>query len=221
MRRSSPGRARPINVPTWIKVGYSVFIAILVPVYLAEYGPKNFLWTSDIALLVTLLAIWLESRVLASMMAVAVLVPDVLWIVDFAGRLSLGPTKLPLLGTQYMFDDAIPLLVRLLSLFHVFMPVLLIWLVLRLGYDPRAWLFQSLLACCVLPLTYLLTEPPDNINWVYGIGAEPQDWMPAPLYVATLMALVPICVYWPTHRVLRALYRAAARPKPDTDPNAA
>ena len=54
-----------------IKVGYTLFLVILVPVYWAHYGPKNFLWFSDIALLTTGAALWLESPLLASMMMLA------------------------------------------------------------------------------------------------------------------------------------------------------
>ena len=50
-------------------------------------GPANFLWASDIALFVTLAALWLESRLLASMMTLAVLLPELLWNVDFFGSL--------------------------------------------------------------------------------------------------------------------------------------
>ncbi len=46
---------------------------MLVPVYWLHHGPANFLWACDIALLVTVAALWRASRLLASMMAVAVL----------------------------------------------------------------------------------------------------------------------------------------------------
>ena len=55
---------------------------------------------------------------------------------------------------------------------------LLLWLVWRLGYDRRAWLAQAALALAVLPLCFFFTDPDRNINWVFGPGEKPQDWMP-------------------------------------------
>src|SRR5206468_6990150 len=60
------------TVPFWLKVAHTLFVCILVPVYWRSYGPANFLWFSDIALLVTLPALWLEDCFLASTQAVSV-----------------------------------------------------------------------------------------------------------------------------------------------------
>ena len=64
------------QIPLWIKLGYTVFVGVLVPVYLRHYGPANFLWFSDIALFMLVAALWWENRLLASMAALAVLRPD-------------------------------------------------------------------------------------------------------------------------------------------------
>ena len=55
-------------IPLPLKIGYTLFLCVLVPVYWVKWGPKNFLWFSDIALLTTGVALWLESSLLASMM---------------------------------------------------------------------------------------------------------------------------------------------------------
>jgi len=195
-------------IPLWIKLAYTLFVLLLVPVYWLEHGPANFLWGSDIALLVTLVALWAESALFASMMALAILLPELAWNIDFFWRLSFGADALRLLGTQYMFDPELPLLVRGLSLFHVFLPVLLVWLVCRLGYERRALVYQSVLAWVVLPATYLFTDPKANINWVRGFGREPQAWMPAPVYLVLLMIAIPLVVYLPTHLLLGRLFAA-------------
>src|SRR5215510_11496420 len=77
-------------MPLWFKIAYTLFVCFLVPIYWRRYGPANFLWFSDIALLVTLPALWLESPLLASMMAVAVTLPELAWNVDFFVRLTTG-----------------------------------------------------------------------------------------------------------------------------------
>jgi hypothetical protein len=191
------------EIPLLVKLLYTLGVGVVVPVYWHYYGPSNFLWFSDLALLITVAALWLESPLLASMQAVAVVLLELLWIVDFLGRLTIG---IPLIGiAEYMFQTDKPRLLRGLSLFHLVLPFLLLWLVSRLGYDRRAWIAQTLMAWVVLPVCYCCTEPSDNINWVFGPGQQPQTWMRPGLYVILLMVFFPLCVYLPTHLALRAM----------------
>ncbi|HSE05078.1 MAG TPA: membrane-associated protein [Methylomirabilota bacterium] len=179
-----------------VKIGYTLFLLVLVPVYWAHYGPRNFLWFSDIALLATAATLWLESPLLAGMMMLAVLLPELAWNLDFFGRLLTGHSMFGM--SAYMFDPAAPRYLRALSLFHVPLPAGLVWLVVRLGYDRRAWLYQSLLALVVLPVTYRLTERADNVNWVYGLG-RPQRTLPPWLYLALLIVAFSLVLYLPPH----------------------
>ncbi len=194
-------------IPLWVKIPYILFVSVLVPVYWIEYGPANFLWFSDIALLAILVALWLENRLLASMMAVAVLFLELVWNVEFFMRVITGANLMGL--ADYMFDPKIPVFVRALSLFHVVLPVILFWMIYRLGYDKRALVLQTLLAWIVLPTSYLVSNPSDNVNWVFGLGNEPQNWMPGPLYVMVLMVLLPLLVYLPTHFALKKAFASS------------
>jgi len=200
------------TIPLWLKVSYTLFVAVLVPVYWVHYGPANFLWACDIALLVTVIALWRASRLLASMMAVAVLLPELVWNLDFFLRLITGQDVIGLDATGYMFNPQRSLPVRLLSLFHVFLPLLLLWMIWRLGYHARAGLATTALCWLVLPLTYLCTDPARNINWVYGWSDAPQAWLPGPVYVALLMLMLPLCIYLPTHLVLNRLFGTSIAP---------
>lgn len=191
-------------VPLWLKLAYTVFVIILVPIYAKKWGWGNFLWFSDIALLVMVPALWLESRLLTSMTAVGVLLPEVFWNLSFFIRLLTGKRIGGL--TDYMFDSKKSLFLRALSLFHVFLPVLLLWMLARLGYVPYGWLAQTILAWIVLPLSYLLTDPKENVNWVHGPGSKPQKRLPAPLYLVLVMIVFPVVVYLPTHLILRWLF---------------
>ena len=105
-----------------------------------------------------------------------------------------------------MFDAAKPLYLRALSLFHVALPVLLLSMIHRLGYDPRAWAFQTVVALVVLPVTCAVTDPADNVNWVYGPGSKPQTWIGPRAYLALVMLFFPLVIYLPTHLLLRALF---------------
>src|SRR4029077_8072808 len=100
-----------------LKIVYTLFVCALVPVYWRQYGPANFLWFSDIALLALVPALWLENTLLVSMMAVSVVFFEALWNVDFFLRLLTGKSLIGL--SAYMFDPKIPLLIRALSSFHI------------------------------------------------------------------------------------------------------
>src|SRR5205085_5531443 len=105
------------RVPLWLKVAYTTFVVVIIRPYLRQYGWRNFLWFSDVALFATVPALWLESPLLVSMQAVSVTIPETGWTLDLAGRQFL---QVRLLGlADYMFDRRIPRGVRALSLFHL------------------------------------------------------------------------------------------------------
>jgi hypothetical protein len=191
-------------IPVTLKILYTLFVCVLIPIYWRQYGPANFLWFSDIALLVMVAALWMENALLASMMAVSIVALEAVWNIDFFIRLATGQSFIGL--SAYMFDPKIPLFIRSLSFFHVGLPLLLIWTVHRLGYDRRAWLYQTILSALVLPLSYLVSNPRENVNWVYGFGEKPQHFLPGPLFVVLLMVAFPFVIYLPTHFMLIKLF---------------
>jgi hypothetical protein len=194
-------------VPVWLKVGYSALLLLLAPVFIREYGLSNFLWFSNIALVGTLVAIWVESRLLLGMMAVAVVLPELGWNVAFWGRLLFGMEDFGAVG--YMFDERIPLWARLFSLYHVPLPFVLLWLVRRCGYDRRALRWQTGLAWVVLPVSLVITNPWENLNLVYGpLDAVGQPVIAPPLPLLALMVGLPLLVYWPTHLLLERFARS-------------
>jgi len=186
------------------KIGYTLFVCLLVPSYWRQYGPANFLWFSDIALLVLVPALWLENALLVSMMAVAIIFFEAIWNIDFFTRLATGKSLIGL--SAYMFDPKIPLFIRLLSLFHIALPLLLLWTLHRLGYDRRAFVAQTILAVVVLPLSYLVSNPRENVNWVYGFGEHPQSTLPAGVFLLLVMVIYPIVVYLPTHLLFAKMF---------------
>jgi len=70
--------------------------------------------------------------------------PELLWNITVFTRLLTGVRVSGL--ADYMFDTRIPKWIRALSLFHVVLPVLMLWMLHRLGYDPRALPAQTALA---------------------------------------------------------------------------
>lgn len=196
-------------ISLWLKLAYTLHVCVLVPVYWVELGPQNFLWGCDIALLVTLVALWAESRFLASMMAVAIVLPEIIWNLDFFSRLIAGHDVIGLDLTAHMFAPEKPLFLRGLSLFHVFLPMVLLWLLYRLGYDQRAVWATTILAWIVLPASYWLTDPERNINFVFSISSTSLDWVPGFINVIVLMVLMPLLFYLPTHLISKRLFPGA------------
>jgi hypothetical protein len=195
------------SISLWVTIPYTLFVAVLVPVYWVRYGPTNFLWFSDIALIGTLLGLWLESPLLVSMMTTSVLILDTLWSVLFFRNLILDRGTRGFVG--YMFDPRMPLFIRGLSLFHILLPVVQLWTLSNLGYDVRGWKYMVALAWIVLPLTYAVSGPEKNINWVYGVKEVPQKWLPPYLYLAALMVIYPLVICLPTHVILKEIFESA------------
>lgn len=208
------------RIPIWVKVVYTAFVAMVVPYYWMTYTPWNFLYFCDIALLVTVVALWVESPFLISTQAIGIVLPQMLWVVDFLARAVAGVHLTGMTG--YMFDANLPLFVRGLSSFHGWLPFLLVWVVARLGYDRRAFGVQSSLAVIVLLVCYFMAPapPPDpsrpsaavNINYVYGLDdRNPQTWMAPELWVLSLVTFIVIGLYVPTHAGFRKLFAEPER----------
>jgi len=191
------------QIPITLKIIYFAFLILLVPIYFREYGAAHFLWFSDITLFLGFAAVVFEHRLIASMAALCGLVLESFWILDFLVALGLGTSPSGL--TEYMIDSDPTLLLRSLSLFHVFMPPLLIWLICRLGYDRRALLYQALLAWVILIGSYVFGDQEANINWVYG--PQQIEWITMPnwLYIFLLGVGITGIIYPATHYLLLRL----------------
>jgi hypothetical protein len=207
---STQSRAEPASrLPLWLKLAYTAFMAVLLPVYWANYGPTNFLYFCDVALLITLVGIWIESPLLISMCAVGILASQALWVVDFLSNLI----GWPLTGmTDYMFAADHSLFLRSLSLFHGWLPFLLVYLVWRLGYDRRGFPAWTGVAWILVLICFLFMPPPRpdpglmpvNINYVWGMSdTVAQQWMPPAVWLAGLIILLPVLLYAPVHFLLR------------------
>ena len=206
------------RIPVPVKIVYTAFVAVLVPYYWVTYTPWNFLYFCDVALLLTLVAIWTEHALLVSMSSVGILLPQTLWLLDFLLRAVAG---VHLTGmTAYMFDPALPLFVRGLSTFHGWLPFLLVYLLSRVGYDRRAYRVQAILAVALLLVCfYVAPKPPPstefpshavNINYVYGMDDKrPQTFMAPELWLLLMMVVNVVVLYLPTHVILEKIYPPA------------
>lgn len=200
------------RLPLWLKVAWTAWVLVWVPFYWHYYGPQNFLWFCDLANFLIAAALWTESPLLFSWQAVSVLLVQILWTIDFVAAALFGLH--PIGGTEYMFKSSIPLVTRLLSLFHAAVPPILLWGLWKVGYDRRAWLWQTVTACILLPICYFgwggRPGFEGGINWVVGPFDKPQHAIPPLLYLGVCMIAYPVLLFAPTHFALRFLFR----PKP-------
>ncbi len=197
------------RIPLWLKIAWTVWVLVWAPIYQDAWGWSTFLWFCDIGNVMIAAALWLESPLIFAWQASSVLLVQVLWVLDLAGRLVIGKHLIG--GTEYMFSVDYPLHVRLLSLFHVAAPPVLLWAIWKLGYDRRGWIAQAATSTVVLPLSFLLTPPALDINWVYGPWGTNQTWMPPVAYLLLTMLAYPIVMYLPTHLALSLVFKK----KPD------
>ena len=189
-----------MRVPIWLKIGWTMWVAVWAPLYWKHYGSQNLLYFCDLGNFFIAAALWLESPLLFSWQATGLLLFQSLYTIDFLGAILSGRHVIG--GTEFMFDAAAPLLVRLLSLFHLVVPPLLLWAIWRLGYDRRGWKYQTLTAWVVVPTNYFW-RPEHDVNWARGPFFREQQVVPGWLYLLAYLTVVPLLVYWPTHLVLQ------------------
>jgi hypothetical protein len=196
----------PRRIPLWLKIGWTVWVAVWVPLYWQQWGPSTFLWFCDLANFLILAALWTESRLIFSWQAVSVLLFQIAFSVDVLGRALLGRHLIG--GTEWVFDDAkIPLYIKLLSVgMHVGAPPLLIWAVRKLGYDRRGLLLQVATVCVLLPICWMGWDASLNLNWVYRPFGKEQKWMPPVLYLLVCIVGYTALLFLPTHLALNRLF---------------
>ncbi len=183
----------------WPAAAFTLLLGVLVPAYWRTYGPSNFLWISDVALFLTVAALWLMSPVLMATAAVSALPFELVWAAEYFARLLTGKRLFGI--TDYMFNPNLSLWVRGLSLFHVALPAVWFIMLAKWGYDARALPFAAVLFAALVLLTAVLTDPADNINWAFLPGKL--GWrLPRPLWIALYPVVAAVVVFWPVHAAL-------------------
>jgi hypothetical protein len=205
--------ATPTKLPLGLKVAYTAFMVVMVPIYLYMYGPTNFLYFCDTCLLLGFVACLTDNRLLASIPATGIILPQILWMADLVAE-ACGFHWLGM--TSYMFDSSVPLWLRGISLYHVWLPFVLAYMVHKLGYDRRAFWSWTAIAWTLLVICYFTTSPPPapagslapvNVNFIYGFSSSKvETLLPLNWWFLALMIGVPFVTGLPTHRVLSRLY---------------
>jgi hypothetical protein len=181
-----------------------------LPLNVRVWGWENMMHVCDIGVILACIGLWTGNAILISSQAVGALPAGVLWCLDVCWRLVTGHHLVG--GTEYMWDTAYPLGVRLQSTFHFVLPLVLLWAIRKLGYERRALGFQAVVAGGVLIFSRFL-PPVLNMNYAYQDPLFHRVWGPVPVHLAVILAGMVGLLYWPTHL---ALIWAYPRPKAAT-----
>lgn len=182
-----------------------LWMAVWLPAYFRFWGWANLLHLCDVAMILAFVGIWRANPLLLSSQGVSSLAPGLFWILDVGWRISTGRSLIG--GTEYMWDARYPLWVRLLSSFHVGLPLVLLWTLRRVGYDKRALALQSAIAAVLLVVSRFLSAE-TNMNYAYRDPVFHRAWGPGPVHLAAAFLIIAGFVYWPTHLLLSWLFRA-------------
>lgn len=203
---------RIIKAPSWLKSFYLTFVALLIPVYWHHYGPVNFLWLSDIALFFTMFGVLFSSPLFVSMVAVGILPLEIVWNIDFIGDVLtyFKFVNFNLIDlSDYMMDGKLPLYLRGFSLFHVFVPVVCIYYLIKWGYDKRALPIFTFIYWVDIILVYYF-QPTENINWVFMPRDLGWTWISPFGWLILLLICVPIVFFIPMHFLLKKILRSVS-----------
>lgn len=200
-------RAPAEKIPDYARWLAILWLLIWFPAYWHTWGPANFVQLCDIAVILTCVGLWTGSSLLISSQAISSILIDLAWTLD-AGRTCLSGRHLTG-GTEYLFDQHYPLWVRTLSLYHLAMPIVLVWALLRLGFDWRGFQLQ----CVIVTLSFILarfTPPQKNMNFAFSDPFVHRSWGPAPMHVAVSITFMIVVVYYPTALLLRRVIPSKA-----------
>ena len=187
----------------FVKWFLALWLAVWLQTYSMVWGVANFLYICNVAVILSCLGFLFESPLLISSQALVSILGSLFWVIEFSYDLVTGHALFG--GTQYMMDASIPHWVRCLSLYHIFLPLLLLWGLLCLWYDRRGWKLQGVISLLVLSLSRF-TDPAKNINFVFQDPLLHRSWGNAFLHVIVIWLGLIVILYWPTHMVLCRLF---------------
>ena len=197
------GPAHP--VPLAARLAFTAWMLVWVPIILVEAGPQNFWWLCNVALFLVLWASWRPNRLMVSSQAGTVVLVGVVWTLDLAIGIALGDSPTGI--TAYMFDPDFPPIRRFASSYHLWFPVYVVWLCLRLGYDRRGPWLQGVIGTLAILGGAWFGAPERNLNYSHAPFGIEQTLLPDPLYLVVLCLATALLVYWPGHLVVRRLHR--------------
>ena len=198
------GAEMSVDRPLWIaRLGFSLWMAIWLPIILSTQGPQNFWWLCNLAQFLLLYALWHPNRLVISSQAGTVLAVGFTWTLDFIVGLFVGDSITGI--AAYMFDPEYPLIQRATSTYHIWLPLLFLWLCHRYGYDRRGVWLQAVIGSLAIVGGWLWGDPERNLNYTHAPFGVEQTWLPDIVYIPLLCLGTALFIYVPGHFVVRGI----------------
>jgi hypothetical protein len=191
----------------WVSL---LWVAVWLPAYVRVWGWANLVHLCDVAVILGCAGLWWGSSLLISSQALSSLAAGLFWSLDVGWHLLTG--RFLIGGTDYMWDTRYPLWVRLLSSFHIGLPLALLWAMRKVGYDRRALALQAVITAALFVMARFL--PADlNVNYAFRDPLFHRAWGPAPVHFAVIFVATVALVYWPTHLLFSRIFPLAGAAK--------
>lgn len=191
------------SIPAGVRLAAVAFLLVWAPVYWHFWGPTNLLFLCDIAVLLGCIGLALQSPLLISSQSLAIGFVSIFWIFDVAWHLFFGGGVIG--GTDYMFDQNYPLWVRLISLYHVVLPLILLWATNRIGYDRRAFRLECSIAAIAI-LCSRAAQPALNINFAFSAPVLHRQIGSTSVHLVLTFLGTIVILYAPAHFLMRRLF---------------
>ena len=196
-----PSNTRPL--PLVARLAFTAWMGVWVTIIVTTAGPGNFWWLCNLAQFILLVAVWVPLPLWVSSQAGTVTAVGLVWVVDVCAGLVLGDS--PTGMTAYMFDPSYPLIQRLSSTYHVWMPLFVLWYCHRNGYDRRGVALQCAIGSLAIIGSWWFGDPERNLNYTHAPFGIEQTWMPDAVYIPLLCVATAVLVYLPGHHVVRLI----------------
>jgi len=190
-------------VPLAARIGFTLWMVFWIPVVLASQGPQNFWWLCNLAQFILLYSVWTSNRLLISSQAGTIVVVGAVWTIDLVGALITGSSPFGI--TPYMFNEDLSIALRATSTYHVWLPLFVLWLCRRQGYDGRGLWLQCAIGTAAILGGWIFGDPVRNLNYTIAPFGIQQVWLPQALYIPVLCVGTAVLVYLPGHLVVRAI----------------
>ena len=191
------------------RIGFTLWMVFWIPVVLATQGPQNFWWLCNLAQFILLYSLWTSNRLLVSSQAGTIVVVGAAWTIDLAGALMTGNSPFGI--TTYMFNKDLSIALRATSTYHMWLPVFVLWLCRKDGYDVRGLWLQCGIGTAAILGSWILGDPVRNLNYTIAPFGIQQVWLPQALYIPLLCIGTAVLVYLPGHFIVKAVAGRSSR----------
>ena len=189
-----------------LRWGALLWLLVWLPVNLKTWGWQNMMHLCDVGAIIACLGIFFQVPILVSSQAIGSVFVGVLWGIDVGWCLLTGHHVFG--GTEYMWDTHYPLWNRLLSTFHLALPVALLWSMRKLRYDSRGFALQCAIVAPLFVFSRFLSSEL-NMNYAFRDPLFHRSWGPVPLHLAIIFAGTVIILSRPAHLLFKRIFPAA------------